>query len=50
MFFEFDATLKMPKIKKLNCYGFQRKSKYWQFYKDYYGWDDKKVRNYPKTK
>lgn len=26
------------------CYGCQKKGNYWQFYKDYYGWDDDNVR------
>ncbi len=30
------------------CYGCQRKGNYWQFYKDYYGWDDQNVREHLK--
>lgn len=31
------------------CYGCNRKGNYWQFYKDYYGWNDSQVRNYLKN-
>jgi len=30
-------------------YGFQRKGNYWQFLKDYYGWDDEQVKMYLKA-
>jgi len=32
-----------------NCYGCGRKGNYWQFLKDYYGWDDEQVKMYLKA-
>lgn len=31
------------------CYGCGKKGNYWQFLKDYYGWDDEQVKMYLKT-
>ncbi len=28
------------------CYGCQKRGNYWQFFKDYHGWDDNKVKKY----
>ncbi|AUB59382.1 hypothetical protein BK009_01005 [Methanobacterium subterraneum] len=31
------------------CYGCQKKGNYWQFFKDYHGWNDEQVRQHFKT-